>query len=103
MAQAHKQQTLPYALFERACTELSLNPGTLCYELGYAKNTYSGWAKVGQMPKTAALAIECLKRRQGRDKARRWYAISIADTQLSTVKTVVHSLGCRLSEALPLE
>ena len=59
--------TANYSIFADALRKLQLSPGQLATAIGYSITTPSHWGKVKRIPKAAALACECLLRRQNKE------------------------------------
>lgn len=88
-------QKAEYAIFEATARELNLSPAQLAKEIGYSDSTAYKWEHDGKMPKTAALACECLRRRRGNNgKACETWLIKLeTDAQKHALEAICKGLG----------
>lgn len=63
-------QTVNYSEFEKTADKLSMIPAVLSKAIGYSNHTHLGWKRNELMPKSAALACECLLRRKNKEDTR---------------------------------
>ena len=90
-------KTTKYAIFADAMVKLSITtPGDLSGNLGYSRSAHNMWRKSGRLPKTAALACECLLRRQNKEKDETpvyIYFLTVPKMHILAIESFCKSLG----------
>jgi hypothetical protein len=70
-------QKVEFATFESTMRELDLAGDILCYQIGYSAAVWKDWKAAGKMPKPAALACECLRRRKQNAKGQEVWLVKV--------------------------
>ena len=90
-------KTVKFAIFADAMVKLGItNPGDLSEHLGYSRGAHSVWRKSGRLPKSAALACECLLRRQNKEEDKvptTLYILRVPEQHVLALRSFCAALG----------
>ena len=95
-------QKVEYGSFESALREIGVTGDVLCAQIGYSAAAWVDWKRLGKMPKSAALACECLRRRQvgtGEDKT--WLIKTKTKTEAAALDALCRGLGVEAMSLRP--
>lgn len=95
-----KFATVDFEVIEKHRRQLDMPKGKFCEALGYSNTAYSGWKAANKAPLTAAIAAECLIRRQrGRVPTTGTVGavITVNADHFETIDNVIKSFGGRVA------
>jgi DNA-binding transcriptional regulator YiaG len=97
---ALKENGVALDALDNAMRKLNMSEARLAEELGYSSGAVREWRTYyGKMPKAAALACECLVRRQGNTLHEKVLVIRTNDADaITTLKTIAEKIGVSVKE-----
>ena len=88
-----------FSIFENATKKLQLSEADLSEAIGYSRNVSCNWKNDGLIPKVAALAIECMMRRNNfNSEDHSTLVVKAKNNKLVSVKSVLDALECSFVE-----